>query len=738
MTLRPRPHCAEVDDMTRTTSGALPAGLVPAQPYPGLDRYGAVFAGLREAVLICDPEGRIIDVNPAAEQLFGYPAATMLGKLPGEIRDPVSAAQLVALVRTHLLVHGEWSADVPFARSTGERRVGRTTWTALYDPPGVVDGYLGLTRDVTDEVATAALLADAELRWRLTLDAAPIGIALVDLDGSFLRVNGALVSLLGYSEPDLLSRTFQDITHPADLDADLELMGQLLREEIDRYTLEKRYRHASGRDVWVRLSVALVWREGGDPLHYIAQVEDVTAARLGTQRLNAIINSASDAFVSIDNTGKVTEWNTAATAMFGWSRPEAMGRPLSALVMADGMRAAHDAGLSRLSGGGQPVVLNQQLELTARRRNGESFPIELTIWRADDAPDEYHAFLRDISDRVRAQARALAFTGRQQAIVEAQLDIAQVELTPSKVMQRICERATAVTRGISAVIELRDGDEIVYRSGTASMRQWLGLRLPIANSLSGLCLTTGQTLVSFDCTDDPRVNADAARRVGVGSMIVAPLRSGGVIVGVLKVMAATPGHFDADDAGALELLAVPFATAIANAWRLEATSQQALSDPLTGLANRAYALHELERSLARQHRHGGHTAVIFVDLDRFKAVNDTWGHAAGDELLGQVADKLRQAVRTTDTPARYGGDEFVIICERMSMPGDATVLAQRLVTAIAGDYQLAAGLASIGASVGIGVASGAVPAADLLRIADEAMYEAKQAGGSRYSIRSLD
>ncbi|MBA3907267.1 MAG: GGDEF domain-containing protein, partial [Pseudonocardiales bacterium] len=139
----------------------------------------------------------------------------------------------------------------------------------------------------------------------------------------------------------------------------------------------------------------------------------------------------------------------------------------------------------------------------------------------------------------------------------------------------------------------------------------------------------------------------------------------------------------------------------------------------------------------RQHRHGGHTAVIFVDLDRFKAVNDTWGHAAGDELLSAVADKLRAAVRTTDTPARYGGDEFVIICERMAAPGDAVILAERLVRAIPGTYELESAVASIGASVGVAVAAAAVPAAQLLRLADEAMYEAKQAGGSRYSIRTL-
>ena len=729
--------------MTRTT-GAPPADPVVADreadlPLPSLDRYAAVFASLREAVLICDPDGRIADINPAAERLYGYPAADLIGTFPGAIRDPAGAEARAGAVRQHLSTHSEWASDVSYHRKDGQRRIGRSRWTALYEATGsgVVAGYVGVTRDVTEELLTADMLAEAELRWRLTIDAAPIGIALVALDGSFLRVNAALCGIVGYSEPDLLGRTFQDITHPDDLDADLALLGQLLGEEIDQYTLEKRYRHQAGHYVWVRLSVALVWGEGGDPLHYIAQIEDVTGARLAQQRLTAIIASASDAFISIDRTGVVTEWNAAAEAMFGWSRQEAYGMPLSALVMNAGMGAAHDAGLARLNSGGQPVILSQRLELTASRRNGEEFPLELTVWRAADAPNEFHAFLRDISDRVRAEARALAFTARQQAIVEAQLDIAQVELTPSKVMQRICQRAASLTGAFAAVIELRDGDEMVYRSTTASLRQHLGMRLAVEGSFSGLSATTGETLICKDTSEDPRVDAEACRKVGVGSMIVAPLRTGSAVVGVLKVMSPHPNGFDDDDAGALELLAVPFATAMTNAWRLEATSQQALSDPMTGLANRAYALHELERSLARQHRHGGHTAVIFVDLDRFKAVNDTWGHAAGDELLAAVAERLRQAVRTTDTPARYGGDEFVIICERMSAPGDAVILAERLVRTIPGDYQLESGVASIGASVGVAVAASAVPAAQLLRLADEAMYEAKQAGGSRFSIRSL-
>ncbi|MDX6202293.1 MAG: diguanylate cyclase [Frankiales bacterium] len=719
---------AENDLMARTSD-----------PLAGTDRYATVFRHLHEAVLICDPAGRIVEVNPAAERLFGYAAADLVGTFPGGIRDPDGAALRADAVRLHLTTSAEWSGDVSFHRRDGERRVGRSSWTALYDPPasGEVAGYLGLTRDVTEELVTAVVLAETELRWRLTFDAAPIGMALVGLDGSFLRVNSALCEIVGYSEPDLLGCTFQDITHADDLDADLTLLGELFRGEIDEYTLDKRYGHSRGHYVWVRLSVALVRSESGDPLHYIAQIQDVTAARLARQRLTAIIASARDAFISIDRSGLVTEWNAAAEQMFGWSRAEAVGVSMARLVMGPRMAAVHDAGLAGLSSGADSAVLGRRLELTAVRRGGEEFPVELTAWRADDAPDEFHAFVRDIGDRVRAQERAVAFTARQQAIVEAQLDIAQVELTPSKVMQRICEQAANVTNATGAVIELRDGDDLVCRSGTASMRHHLGLRLGVEGSLSGMSAISGRTLICTDTGDDPRVDAAACRAAGVGSVIVSPLRHGNAIVGVLTVLATEAGQFDTDDAGALELLAAPFATAMTNARRLEETSQQALSDPMTGLANRAYALHELERTLARQRRHGGHTAVIFVDLDRFKAVNDTWGHAAGDELLSAVAERLRQTVRTTDTPARYGGDEFVIVCEGLTAPGDAVVLAERLVGAIPGTYQLGDGPASIGASVGVAVATTPVPAAQLLRLADEAMYEAKQAGGSRYSIRTV-
>jgi GGDEF domain-containing protein len=131
--------------------------------------------------------------------------------------------------------------------------------------------------------------------------------------------------------------------------------------------------------------------------------------------------------------------------------------------------------------------------------------------------------------------------------------------------------------------------------------------------------------------------------------------------GVVTVYSHRPGRFQDEDRLTLDLLAAPFGSALANACRLEATAQEAVTDALTGLGNRAQALRELDRALLRQGRRGsGHTAVIFIDLDGFKQVNDTFGHSAGDQVLVAVATKLRLTLRSTDTCARFGGDEFLV------------------------------------------------------------------------------
>jgi diguanylate cyclase (GGDEF)-like protein/PAS domain S-box-containing protein len=159
-------------------------------------------------------------------------------------------------------------------------------------------------------------------------------------------------------------------------------------------------------------------------------------------------------------------------------------------------------------------------------------------------------------------------------------------------------------------------------------------------------------------------------------------------------------------------------------------ARQALHDPLTRLPNRVLLMDRARQALARLHRGRNPVALLFIDLDRFKAINDTLGHAAGDELLILVAQRLRDVLRDSDTIARLGGDEFVILAEDLEGDAEAIAVAERVLHALEEPFRLGAADISMRASVGVSVAHDpAANADDLLSEADVAMYRAKGAGG---------
>ncbi len=161
-------------------------------------------------------------------------------------------------------------------------------------------------------------------------------------------------------------------------------------------------------------------------------------------------------------------------------------------------------------------------------------------------------------------------------------------------------------------------------------------------------------------------------------------------------------------------------------------SHQALHDPLTGLPNRVLLLDRLEHALARIRRHASVLAVLYLDLDRFKTVNDNLGHEIGDRLLEFVAGRLQETLRPSDSVARLGGDEFAAVLPDLRDPHEATQIAERLLAAVAAPVDLGEGDLVITVSIGIaGAGDGGASAAELLRRADFAMYTAKDRGRAR-------
>jgi diguanylate cyclase (GGDEF)-like protein len=263
----------------------------------------------------------------------------------------------------------------------------------------------------------------------------------------------------------------------------------------------------------------------------------------------------------------------------------------------------------------------------------------------------------------------------------------------------------------------------------------------------GPCLTaytTGHAVHIPDLPDDARYRAfgPAAADAGLVAVFAFPLRHGDGRLGALDLYRNTSGGLDAHEAAAAQTLADVAAAYLLNAQARDdarATTEQfqhsALHDPLTGLPNRVLLQERLEHAAQRAKRSHSGTAVLFIDVDRFKDVNDTHGHVMGDDLLLHVARRLSGLVRGGDTLARFSGDEFVFLCEDLHGRRDMDVLGARMVEALARPFFIAGAELRVTASVGMAYAGRAQDiSARLVVKADAAMYQVKRRGGNGHEI----
>lgn len=462
-------------------------------------------------------------------------------------------------------------------------------------------------------------LEDVEARFRTIFERAGVGIAMVAPDGGWLRVNDALCQIVGYSQDEFIKLTFQDITHPDDLNTDLSLLQQLINNDIDHYQLEKRYITKSGRSVWIDLIVTKKLSINGELEYFISIIKNIQEQKeaeaslaklhkelesrvetrtkdlqLANEMLSAsiaqqlrfeqelrrreaelqmVLQNANDAYVCIDHHGVIRDWNQQAEHTFGWSREEAIGRPLDETIIPAQMRDAHKTGLARYLATGKHHVLNQHIELTAVRRDGMTLPVEVRISPLFiDGKTIFSAFLHDITERKQAEA----------------------------------------------------------------IREY-----------------------------------------------------------------------------------------------------EATHDALTGLHNRRGMFNLLPEAIARAKRTQTSLALLYIDLDGFKKINDAHGHDTGDTVLRVIGTRLQESIRKTDTAVRLGGDEFTIVLENIKHgTPDANIIAQKILKAIQQPIEIGSITAALSASIGIAIhhADDVINADQLISQADSAMYEAKNTGKARVCV----
>jgi diguanylate cyclase (GGDEF)-like protein/PAS domain S-box-containing protein len=525
-------------------------------------------------------------------------------------------------------------------------------------------------------------------------------LALLNADGRPIWSNGDIA--------DAMERGMRATVHPDDVDAVSRAWREALAQPWAPKVLTYRARTRDGSwrrydgaftNLLVDPSVRAVVLEG-----FAGSEDDALRHRRGrvSTRVADLLRFSRDLLVVLDGEGRLVYASAAVFDLLGYETDQVVGHPVWSLIHDGDRTTAQETFAALADAAGEVASDGAPLPLRLRHRDGQWIECELVAnARLDDpAIAGIVVNIRDVSERRRLEA----------GLREAEVRFEEV-FTSAPIGMVVIGRDGAILRVNPAFAALID-------------------RKP--DDLAGARLAD---LVHPD---------DREEHVAVHDGMLAGETSGYAVERRLRgpgdrwIWARVTTSLVQDATGE-PLYWIAQVEDVTERRRLvEQLEYEATHDRLTGLASRRLVLDHLDLALANARRHGGRVAVVFFDLDGFKAVNDTFGHAVGDAVLAAVADRVRAAVRAIDTPGRWGGDEFVVVCPSVDRADDAVAVAERIRDRLADDIR-AAGLAiPIGASLGVAVVDGDSDPDALLRAADLAAYRAKTAGGDRTEVGSVE
>jgi len=440
----------------------------------------------------------------------------------------------------------------------------------------------------------------------------------------------------------------------------------------------------------------------------------------------AMLESAPDSVLIMNHEGRVVEVNRAAEQTFGFPRGRIVGRTIADTIAPPSEEHPRRRALAQhLATGGGPL-LGQRVEFTARHADGRDVPVELAITRTHVKGRAFFtAHLRDISNAKRAEGLQAALY----RISDASAAIEDMDGLYRAIHSIVGEYMYAR----NFYIALRDETDGLVRfpyfvdEADAAPPEVMG-----AKTLTEYVLGTGEPLLATPAVFADMVSRGEVEMVGSPSVdwLGVPLMTQGRAFGVLAVQSYDPAvRFAETDKDILTFVSRQIASALERK-RAEARIEHlAYHDLLTGLANRRLLLDRLELALAQARRDRTQIAVLFLDLDRFKVINDSLGHTVGDEVLSTVAQRLKSHLRKGDTVARVGGDEFTVIIRNIHHPVDTAKVAGLIQGALREPLLAGGRELFVTGSIGISIyPNDGTDVETLLKNADTALHRAKEQG----------
>lgn len=658
---------------------------------------------LPDPVWLKDQHGVYQYCNQAFANMFGWGAADIIGKRDGDLVDHdladfFRARDLLAMHHGRALVNDEW---ITFAHD-GHRRLLQVIKTPLYSGRQLV-GVLGIGRDITDLHSVQQQLAERERTLRYVMQATGEGVWDWDIASGILQHNCRWSEITGIAigrEAHPLDE-FVGRVHAQDLPAVQSLLDSCQRGEAPYYS-EYRICRDDGRTVWVMDRGDVVERNPhGLPKRMVGSLSDITIRKQAEQALRASEARFRAIFENVDALaiqgyapdGTVLYWNHAASLLYGYSPQEALGRSLYELIIPPPARE----------------LVRQDVRWMFEHQQGVP-AAHLRLLHKDGHLVDVHS------------SHTVVNTGDQLMLFCLDIDMS-AQLRAESALQESEQRYRALFAASADAILVLHGDVVVDIN-------------PVAARLFGC--EVSQLLQRTPCELSPPLQPDGHDSQALASHYLQKTLEQGLWQCEWRFMRPDGSQFDAElqltvvELGAERHILATCRDITQKKKDAALIWQQANFDQLTGLPNRYMLQNRLAQEVAHYQRDGDQLALLLLDLDHFKEVNDTLGHRAGDQLLQLAAHRLQACVRHVDSVARLGGDEFTVIISRLDHAQQAGELAERILQELGAPYQLGDDVVYVSTSIGITIFPDDCQELEaLLKNADQAMYAAKAQGRNR-------